>query len=130
MHDELQPALTAMSASVHELPPYPDSEPPATDSTVRGMLQEAIQKVMDEIEHHEQEARRHLQLAEDLRKELQEGFRLARQEARAKTALAPRTAPADGNSAPVEAIEETAGTRPPRADAKKKTGSRKGRKRQ
>jgi hypothetical protein len=94
------------------------------------MLQEAIQKVMDEIEHHEQEARRHLQLAEDLRKELQEGFRLARQEARAKTALAPRTAPADGNSAPVEAIEETAGTRPPRADAKKKTGSRKGRKRQ
>jgi hypothetical protein len=34
------------------------------------MLRGAIQKVMDEIEHHEREAKRHLQQAEELRKEL------------------------------------------------------------
>lgn len=44
----------------------------AADSGTRAVLRDAIQKVMDEIQHHEREAKRHLQQAQDLRKELRE----------------------------------------------------------
>lgn len=44
------------------------------ESGTKGMLREAIQKVMDAIEHHEREARMHLQQAAALRKELRESF--------------------------------------------------------
>jgi hypothetical protein len=44
------------------------------ESRTKGMLREAIQKVMGEIEYHEREAKNHLQLAEELRKDLRESF--------------------------------------------------------
>ena len=44
------------------------------ESTTKGMLREAIQKVMKEIEHHEREAKRHLQQAKALRKDLRDSF--------------------------------------------------------
>ncbi len=40
----------------------------------RGMLRGAIQKVMEEIEHHERQARHHLQQAAELRKALRESI--------------------------------------------------------
>ena len=48
-------------------------EAPAESST-RGILRDAIQKVMDEIAHHEREARNHLQQAAALRKDLSDSF--------------------------------------------------------
>ncbi len=50
----------------------PPEVPP--ESSTKGMLREAIQKVMSEIEYHEREARNHLQQAEELRKDLRESF--------------------------------------------------------
>ena len=39
-----------------------------------GVLREAIQKVMEEIDHHEREAKKHSQQAKDLRSELRDSF--------------------------------------------------------
>jgi hypothetical protein len=62
-------------------PPTASAEPaPPPDSRTRGMLRDAIQKVMDEIERHENEAKKHLQQARDLRRELQESFAFAQKE--------------------------------------------------
>src|SRR5438067_2491668 len=44
------------------------------ESSTKGMLREAIQKVMKEIEHHEREAKKHLQHAKALRKDLRDSF--------------------------------------------------------
>lgn len=44
------------------------------ESSAKGVLREAIQKVMTEIAYHEREAQRHLQLAQELRKDLRESF--------------------------------------------------------
>jgi hypothetical protein len=43
-------------------------------SSAKGLLQEAIRKVMEEIEHHENEAKKHLQQAAELRKDLRESI--------------------------------------------------------
>jgi hypothetical protein len=50
--------------------------PAATEaeSRTRGMLRDAIKKVMAEITHHENEAKKHKQQAEELRRELRESF--------------------------------------------------------
>src|ERR1700676_359155 len=42
------------------------------ESRTKGMLREAIQKVMQEIEYHEKEAQKHLRQAASLRKDLRE----------------------------------------------------------
>lgn len=101
-----------------------ESSPPASESTVRGMLQGAIQKVMAEIDHHEHAAKHHMQLAEDLRKELQEGFRVVKQEARA-SAKAARAETTDGLGTSVEPTAPEEAAKSPRAEAKKKAGGRK-----
>jgi hypothetical protein len=44
------------------------------DSPTKGMLREAIQKVLEEIAHHETEAKKHLQQAQELRKDLRDSF--------------------------------------------------------
>jgi hypothetical protein len=44
------------------------------DGSARGILRDAIQKVMEEIEHHERQARHHLQQATELRKALKESI--------------------------------------------------------
>ena len=43
-------------------------------SATRGMLRDAIQKVVTEIAFHESEASKHLKQAADLRKDLRESF--------------------------------------------------------
>jgi hypothetical protein len=52
------------------------TEPP--ESKTQSILREAIQKVMEEIEFHEKEARKHRQQAEALRKELRESVAFLR----------------------------------------------------
>lgn len=104
------------------LPADDGARPP--ESSVRGILQGAIQKVMDEIDHHEQEARRHLQQAEDLRRELQEGFRIVKQEARASAKAAARSEPGDDAGVSEETKDPSATARPPRGESKKKPGGR------
>jgi hypothetical protein len=58
------------------------------EPNTKGMLRDAIQKVMGEIEYHEREAKRHVKLAEDLRKDLRESFTFMLQQKDEK----PRTA--------------------------------------
>jgi hypothetical protein len=48
--------------------------PPLEESSTRGMLRDAIHKVMEEIEYHEREAKKHTQKAAELRKDLRESF--------------------------------------------------------
>ncbi len=116
MIEEIRPPVEDAS-TCQTVPPAK----PAAEGTVRGVLQEAIQKVMAEIEHHEQEAKRHLQQAEDLRRELQEGFRIVKQEARASA----RAAAADVGTAVAEPTDSTPTAR---ADAKKKAAVRRSKK--
>lgn len=103
------------------------SAPPPSEGSVRGVLQGAIQKVMAEIDQHEHAAKRHLQQAEDLRKELQEGFRIVKQEARA-SAKASRAETADGVGTTVESTEPPEAVKAPRAEPKKKAGGRRAKK--
>src|SRR4029077_6926689 len=46
----------------------------ADESSAKGVLRDAITKVMEEIQLHEKEARRHLKLAEALKRDLRESF--------------------------------------------------------
>jgi hypothetical protein len=52
----------------------PGSREELPESRTRGILRDAIHKVMEEIEHHEREARDHLKQAEALRKDLHESL--------------------------------------------------------
>ena len=62
----------------------------------RGMLREAIRKVMEEIEHHEREARHHLQQAAELRKALRESISFLQEQGEKKTPTAiPRASRSD-----------------------------------
>jgi hypothetical protein len=57
-----------------DVPPPPSTAHQLPESRTKGMLQDAIQKVMDEIAYHEQEAKSHLQQAEALRRDLRDSF--------------------------------------------------------
>jgi hypothetical protein len=59
-------------------------------SGAKGILREAIQKVMEEIEHHEREARHHLEQAAELRKALRESISFLHEEGEKKTPIAIR----------------------------------------
>jgi hypothetical protein len=60
------------------------------ESASRTMLRGAIQKVMDEIELHEREARHHLHQAGELRKELRESLAFLHEQSEKKTPGVPR----------------------------------------
>jgi hypothetical protein len=60
------------------------------EGPARGILREAILKVMEEIEHHEKKARHHLQQASELRKALRESVSFLHEEGEKKT---PRAIP-------------------------------------
>jgi len=83
-----------------------------------GLLREAIQKVMREIEHHEHEAQKHHHQAQTLRKELRESLAFLRAEGNKgpSTETSDEAAPASASS--------TAET-PPAASKGLRAGSRK-----
>ena len=89
-----------------------------------GVLREAIQKVMEEIEHHEREAKRHSQQARDLRKELRESFSyLLEQGEKEKLAAAPEGLP--GMS---EEVKQPPAGKRPKPEGKAKGAAKKGKK--
>ncbi len=63
---------SAASSAEAESPPSLSETSAGLEGGTRAVLRDAIQKVMDEIEHHEREAKRHLQQAQDLRRELRD----------------------------------------------------------
>src|SRR5436305_2039710 len=67
-------AETAASADGQEAGTAPGAAESPQESSTKGMLREAIHKVMEEIDHHEREAKRHLAQARALRKDLRESF--------------------------------------------------------
>jgi hypothetical protein len=91
----------------------PESPP---EGHSKGVLRDAIQKVMEEIEHHEREAKRHLQQAEDLRKDLRESFAfMLQQEGEGTPSASPeekRSSKATDPGAPEGAKEVKAEKRP------------------
>src|SRR5437762_492413 len=89
-----------------------------------GVLREAIKKVMEEIEHHEREAKRHSQQAKDLRKELRESFSyLLEKGEKEKLAAAPEGLP--GMS---EEVKQPPAGKRPKPEGKAKGAAKKGKK--
>ena len=58
------------------------------ESGARGVLREAILKVMEEIEHHEREAKHHIEQAAELRKALRESVSFLHGEGEKKPPIA------------------------------------------
>jgi hypothetical protein len=54
--------------------PAAHAEEEQGNSTAKGILKEAIQKVMEEIQFHEREAQKHRQQAEALKRDLRDSF--------------------------------------------------------
>ncbi len=78
------------------------------ETSARGILKDAIQKVMEEIEYHEREAQKHRQQAEALKRDLRESFAFMQEQ--------------KGRGKPIEAPAEKA------TEAKKKPAGGKGKK--
>jgi hypothetical protein len=55
------------------------------DSGARGILRDAIHKVMEEIEHHEREAKHHLEQAAGLRRALRDSVSFLHEQGEKKT---------------------------------------------
>jgi len=82
-------------AEAPEAAPKLQPAPVEPESGTKGILREAIQKVRQEIAYHEREAKKHLQQARDLRRDLRESFAfLLDQEAKEKRSTAPEEPPA------------------------------------
>jgi hypothetical protein len=132
-----EPPLDALDAPADGPPATEGNEGPApagaADQGASGVLRDAIRHVLDEIEHHEREAKKHLQKARDLRKELRDSFAFVfEQGGREKlTAIlaegqaGPAAKP--GSAVPVD--EASAASRHPRSAAKKKRGAGKSKER-
>jgi hypothetical protein len=116
------------SAPKADAPVAAETEPP--ESPTRGMLRDAIQKVMDQIAHHEKEAEKHLQMAAALRKELRESVAFLRAGGREDkfTELAAASTPTRRTEAktPEAAPPQAAPGRRRRGRKKKKSAASKG----
>jgi hypothetical protein len=87
-----------------------DSPSAADDGGAKEMLKGAITKVMEEISHHEKEARRHVKQAESLKRDLRESFAFLQEKRAAKhRPEAPPDASASANEQ-TEAKPTDAGT--------------------
>jgi hypothetical protein len=122
MADE-NPPPTPAAGSENERPadqPHaPHVESPA-ESATKSMLREAIQKVRDEIAYHLNEANKHMQQVEALRKDLRECSAFFRSGGNEASDKAGPESPAVG----AELSKEAAAPRPRRHAAKRKHRSR------
>ncbi len=116
--DNLSPPAETWSetpgAAAEELPKTGEpgaAAPPEeqAESSAKGVLREAIQKVMTEIAYHEREAQRHLQQAEELRKDLRESFAFMLEQG---TGEKPSSVPEEGSVAEVVEPSPPAETKP------------------
>ncbi len=120
LHSE---AAGALDTSEPTAPPAPAEVQP--ESRTRGMLRDAIQKVMAEIAYHETEAKKHRQQAEELRKDLRESFAFLQVRGdkgkSAELVLDPDKLPEPPKN---KAKETPADDKPPRAVKKKSAGKK------
>jgi len=80
---------------------HPPRREEERESPAKGMLKEAITKVMEEIEFHEREAHKHRQQAEALKRDLRESFAfMQEQKARGKAPEPPAEKPAEPKKKP------------------------------
>jgi hypothetical protein len=103
----------------------PTNDPPSDESSTKGMLRDVIHKVMEEIEHHEREAKKHTQKAGELRRDLRESFAFV-QEAKksdARPAKTEESKPAE-SSAKVKSKDAPADDKSHKASAKKKPAAK------
>jgi hypothetical protein len=89
------------------------------ESRTRGILREAIRKVMEEIEYHEKEAQQHLQQAAQLRKDLRDSLAFLQKQGEK---AAPTAVPGDR---PAKTGEPSAGKERPAANRRPRSGKRK-----
>ncbi len=109
---------TDAAAEAPNPPPSMEAEPEAESDTGR-MLREAINKVMAQINHHQREAKKHLQRAEELRKDLRESFAfLQDQKSKEKPGATDKKTVGPVTKEKAEEAAETA--RPARSKPKKK----------
>jgi hypothetical protein len=134
--DSLDAELRALG-----LPNTEDEEvaaPAATDelqqgSGAKGMLREAIQKVMEEIAYHEREAEKHVQMAKALRKDLRDSFAfLQDRQDDVPTGASARSRPSEssaskgvGNATVGKAKDMVSASKPQRGHPKKKQTAKK-----
>jgi hypothetical protein len=116
-----EPPLTAAHPSREN--PEASAPPPAAEvqpeSHARGILRQAIEKVMEEIEHHEEEAKKHSQQATQLRKDLRESIAFLQAQG-AKAVPTGHAGTAAGSSTTEKAKGGAAPSKPARAGTKKK----------
>jgi hypothetical protein len=105
-----------------EVPAPPAAAEAGPESSTGRILREAIQKVMEQISHHEREAKKHLRQADQLRKDLRESFSFLQDQ---KTKDKPAAAPAVKKMLTPEAKEGTvdlaSGQRPRRGKTRRKS---------
>jgi hypothetical protein len=88
--------------------------------SARGILRGAIQKVMEEIEHHERQARHHLQQAAELRKALKDSISFLHEQGEKKaTPSAAKAARSDKPGAPEDKTKQGASVNRPKRPKKK-----------
>jgi hypothetical protein len=103
---------------------------PADESIARGVLRDAITKVMEEIQLHEREARRHLKLAEVLKRDLRESFAFLQERGGGRKRAEAPAASSSATGASEQAEEKPAAGSPasPRQSTRKRRRGRKGKK--
>src|SRR5258708_1544020 len=100
---------------------------PHDESSTKGMLRDVIHKVMEEIEHHEREAKKHTQKAAELRRDLRESFAFVQdKKSDARPARPEESRPAEP-SGKAKAKNPPADDKAKKASAKKKPAAGKSR---
>jgi hypothetical protein len=102
--------------------PHTGSPEDRPESRTRGILRAAIHKVMEEIEHHEREAKEHLKQAEALRKDLRESVAFLLEQGKIKEIAGsrPTRAAAAAEDNAKENLKETPASKRRRGRPKKK----------
>jgi hypothetical protein len=72
------PAHSSSASATH------DAVSPPDEGGAKEILKDAITKVMEEISHHEKEAKRHVKQAESLKRDLRESFAFLQEKRAAK----------------------------------------------
>jgi hypothetical protein len=110
-------------AKAEPAPSQSEAEEAPPESSTKGILRQAIQKVMEEIAFHEREAEKHLQQAKALRRDLRDSFSFLQER---KEEPAPKSRPAESAkpaSATSQALEAPVAGKAQRGRPKKpKTG--------
>jgi hypothetical protein len=126
--DSLDAQLLALGLSDtegEEVATEPGTDEIQQDSSAKGILREAIQKVMKEISYHEREAEKHMQQAKALRKDLRDSFAFLQErqdDVSVPTGASTKSRPSGGveHETVGKAKDAVPATKAPRGNPKKK----------